>query len=764
MNRGPLDGIRVVDFGHQVAGPLTAALLADHGADVVHVDNPRQGGTGADSADAYLQHGKRRITLDLTDQGDRDVAARLVERADVVIENFRPGVMDRFGLGWSDLKERAPRLVYCSLPGFGSTDPRADVPGWEGVIDAATGNFRPRPSEHPDGWDLSRPTFSAVPVASNFAASLAAFGIVAALNERLRSGRGQRVEVPLHDAVFEAIGAAGAYVGDQGPPAPRPLRANGGGTFRCSDGAYVQFNPIGTNSRFLRWFLQAAGVSGWAAEGLTDLRRVRLDPQLGAELTRRVGDVLATRTADEWEDLAARIGVPLCRIRSGAEWMAEEHARASGAVVQRADPLLGPVWTAGPAVDLGASPGHPDAPRHRVDQDRAEILAELAGPWQPHASVEETYGDRLPPYAGLRVLDLTQILAGPSSARLLAEFGAEVVKLNAPQRSVAAHGLVNRGKRSLLVDVESSEGQDVFWALVDSADVVVQNFPAGTAERYGIGYEQVRERRPDIVYVSVTCYDHAGPWAERRGYETQGQAVTGISERHGGQHGPAVLGPYNVLDYGTGVLAAFGAALALYHRAVGGGGQQVFASLARTGTLHQASLLTDVPADVGHPRGQESLGSGPLQRFYAAADGWFFLGATPEQEQAVRQVAGAPHGALDEALEQRFPAASAQHWVDQLGAAGIGAHRAVGLAELMTDPVVRERGLSIDQEADDVGMVTMPGPAFNCSATPPRHGRAAGRPGSDAVDVLAELDLPVSVEELERRWAVQLADLPAAWT
>ena len=165
MTVGALDGIRVVDFGHHVAGPLTAAMLADQGADVVHVDRPDQGGRES-AAEAYLHHGKRRISLDLTHERDRDVATGLVERADVLIENFRPGVMDRLGLGWSAMSERAPRLVYCSLPGFGSTDPRAGVPGWEGVIDAATGNFRPRPSEHPDGWDTSRPTFSAVPVAS----------------------------------------------------------------------------------------------------------------------------------------------------------------------------------------------------------------------------------------------------------------------------------------------------------------------------------------------------------------------------------------------------------------------------------------------------------------------------------------------------------------------------------------------------------------------------------------------------------------------
>src|SRR5262249_38938846 len=158
---------------------------------------------------------------------------------------------------------------------------------------------------------------------------------------------------------------------------------------------------------------------------------------------------------------------------------------------------------------------------------------------------------------GLRVVDLCQILAGPSSARMLGEFGADITKVNAPQRPVSAHAIVNRGKNSVLLDIESEAGKEVLWRLIDEADVFVQNFPKGTAERYGLGYEHLKARRPGIVYVSVSCYGYAGPWGHRRGYETQGQATSGIMPRVGGEYPPGILGPYNVLDYGTGVMAAF---------------------------------------------------------------------------------------------------------------------------------------------------------------------------------------------------------------
>lgn len=754
---GPLEDIRVIDFGHYVAGPLTAVMLADQGADVIHVDNPHR--PVDDPGDAFLNHGKRRITLDLTTGSDRAVALDLVRRADVLVENFRPGVMDRLGLGWDAVRVAAPALVYCSLPGFAADDPRAGRPGWEGVIDAATGNCRVRVGEEPPGWDPTRPTYSAVPIASNFAAFLAAFGIVTALTERRRSGRGQRIEAPLYNAMFEAIGDAGTYVNSRGlPPQPR-LRGNGSGTFRCGDGRYVQFNPLGASFRFMTWFLHAAGVAEWTAEGLTDMSRLREDPSLGAELTRRIEQLMLTRPAAEWEELAAAAGVPLCRIRTGAEWLADEHARASEEVVCRDDPELGPTWMAGRPVHTTGTPADLTGPRHRPDTDREAILAEAARPLPPTPAPPD---ERRAPYDGLRVVDLTQILAGPSSGRLLAEFGADVVKLNAPKRAVGAHGIVNRGKRSVLLDIEAPEGQEIFWKLIEQADVLVQNFPFGTADRYGIGYEHVRARKPDIVYVSVSCYGYAGPWRSRRGYETQGQAVTGILERAGGDHGPAVLGPYNLLDYGTGVMAAFAAALGIYRRAVDGTGQHIYTSLAQTGTYQQASFLLGHAGKVwDEPRGPEAFGTGPLQRFYQAADGWFFLGASPAQQPVVEAITGVL--ADEPALEQRFASAPVAHWVDGLTAAGIGAHRIVDLDELMVDKWAREHGLSVVQSTDEAGEVTLPGIAMSLSDTPARLGQAAGRPGEDAAGVLADIGLADALERFEQAWVLQTTDLPYAW-
>src|SRR5260370_19021692 len=130
------------------------------------------------------------------------MAGGLVDRAEVVSENFRPGVMDRLGLGAESDTERNPRLIYCSMPGFAADDPRAGMQAWEGILDAATDNCIPRAGEEPPGWDWSRPFYSAITLPSNFGAFLGATAIVMALIARARTGLGQPVDVPTFGAMF----------------------------------------------------------------------------------------------------------------------------------------------------------------------------------------------------------------------------------------------------------------------------------------------------------------------------------------------------------------------------------------------------------------------------------------------------------------------------------------------------------------------------------------------------------------------------------
>ena len=209
---GVLEGTRVIDFGQYIAGPLTGMLLADQGADVIKVDPPG-GPRWKTPGNATWNRGKRSIILDLKQQGDLAAARSLVQSADVVLENFRPGVMERLGLGPQEMTGANPRLVYCSLPGFASDDPRAGVPAWEGVVVAASGNFllsavglrpvmdmdgsvkfQPEQGAKSSNGDR-RPVYTSIPTASAFGALQAAVGISMALNVQERDGVGQHVEI-----------------------------------------------------------------------------------------------------------------------------------------------------------------------------------------------------------------------------------------------------------------------------------------------------------------------------------------------------------------------------------------------------------------------------------------------------------------------------------------------------------------------------------------------------------------------------------------
>ena len=169
-------------------------LLADQGADVIKVDPP--GGPRWDTpANATWNRGKRSILLDLKSSSDLDTARKLIQSADVVIENFRPGVMDRLGLGPVAMTDSNPSLIYCSIPGFASDDPRASMPAYEGIIGAATATYRT--SDDSTMTDNSRPRYTAIPIASVYGAFQSSIAITMALNAREKGNLGQRIELYL---------------------------------------------------------------------------------------------------------------------------------------------------------------------------------------------------------------------------------------------------------------------------------------------------------------------------------------------------------------------------------------------------------------------------------------------------------------------------------------------------------------------------------------------------------------------------------------
>ena len=740
---GALDGVRVIDFGQYLPGPLTTMLLADTGADVIRVDPPG-GPLWRHHANVILQRGKRSIVLDLTQPEDHEIAERLIATADVVVENFRPGVMDRLGLGASACCNANPQLIYCSMPGFAGDDPRARVPGWEGVVAAAAGVYLP------GTWDSSpdpAPVFNPVPLVSNFAALRAAQAIVAALMVREKGGPGQRLEVPLFAAAFELKFTPHK----RGTTRPRqPRRADFDlildTQFECADGRFVNLSWL--EGRQLRAFAEMVGrADELDRDGLLDESKLWSNGFPSEELRRRLTPVFKTRTAAEWAH-TANPAADLSDCLTTQGWLhAEEHARVSAAVVSVVDPECGQTVQAGAALTMSKTPLQVDRPRHTQDADRSAILAGLALSQRKEISSGQQAATL--PLAGMRVVDATQILAGPTCGRILAEYGAEVIKINAPVGyPVTGHNSLNAGKRTILLDLKAPEGLDVFNRLIATSDVFLMNFAPQTAERLRVAENDVRRHRPDIIYTCVSCYGWDGPRGSYRGHEQMGQAVTGMQERWGRDIGLPVMQSMPICDLGTGNLAALATLLALYHRLRTGEGQFVSGSLAHTATFHQIPFMIDyVGRTWDDPAGQQVRGTGSLYGLYRASDRWFFLAACGTDARirlaAVEGLDGVDP--LDEdQLSARFGSALAAVWVERLQAAGIGAHINCTPAETMEsgDPVVEER------ELPDLGTVLMAGPSGRLSVTPLRRTFTPRPPGGDNAEVLADLGLDTAYEHL----------------
>jgi crotonobetainyl-CoA:carnitine CoA-transferase CaiB-like acyl-CoA transferase len=224
----------------------------------------------------------------------------------------------------------------------------------------------------------------------------------------------------------------------------------------------------------------------------------------------------------------------------------------------------------------------------------------------------------------------------------------------------------------------------------------------------------------------------------------------------------AILGPYNLIDIGTGTLATFATALAIFHKLRTGEGQHAQASLCQTATYHQTPYMLDYKGYVDtQPRGYGALGTGPLNRYYEASDGWFFLAVPETDREKLSQVEGLAGCSLAD-LESRFETETAETWVNRIRDTGLSAQGVVHVKDLMTDPYVIRRGLSVSQHVEGVGQTTAPGLSVHLSRTPMRLGEPH-QPGGDAEAILTELGMVDQLSKLENAWVLQAHDLPKAW-
>jgi CoA:oxalate CoA-transferase len=370
---GPLDGLVVIDFSRVLAGPFATMMLADLGARVIKVERP---GTGDDSRSygpfvdgrslyfARVNRGKESIALSLKDAADLEVARQLVSRADVLVENFRPGVMERLGLGPSAALELNPRLVYCSVSGFGHTGPWSSRPAYDAVVQGMSGIMAITGSA--DG----PPVKPGSPVA-DLSAGLYAFGGICAA---LRAGTGTHLDVAMYDSTVSLLeGAALSWLATGEEPG-RIGNAHYSiapfDTFRCAD---REITVCAANDLLFGALASTLGLPGL----LTDERFVtNAARHVHREaLKELIEQVLRTGTAAHWLEVLTGAGIPCGPISDVAEAVGSEQSKARGMVVD-----AGGVPVPGQPLKLSAWPDpgvRPAAPE--LDEHGPAIRAELAG-------------------------------------------------------------------------------------------------------------------------------------------------------------------------------------------------------------------------------------------------------------------------------------------------------------------------------------------------------------------------------------------------
>lgn len=665
----PLAGMSVVRLGRSRAGRFLCRLLADQGAEV------RDSGPASPVAQAST--------------------------ARIVINDLGRGNAPAAGLDFDSLAKANPHLVYCALVGFPAGGP-ADGPDLaDGPILAELG-LRLHGDEAPRQEPL--------PVASFFGAVMAGIYIGCALLPKM-ARRPQYIEVPLFSAALNVVSRELVTVDD--PKYFDPSRDNPrlpiSQLYRCADGEYLQ--PHGMYGRFVRIICEVGGHPEWVPEAVAGIACLPNRAAIGL-WRERLAEMFRQRPAAEWEDLINAAGGAATVVRRHADWKAEAHAAESGLLTR--DAASGR-WRVGAGVVVTAKPGA--KPRRSQAPRPAAAMAPSPGTPKPL------------PLAGVRIVDFCIVIAGPTCGRVLAELGADIVKIDAADRDLGSYLWldVNRGKRSLVLDLKTDGGREIAAKLVAGADVVLQNFRTGKIDAFGFDYAALAKARPDLVYGSFNCYDHAGPWAGRAGWEHNAQAAAGM------QWGRAVDGvpklvPFPINDYGTGLLGAFGIVMGLVLRGLAGIGSHVTGSLTRSATFIQMEALEG--DGVAEPAG----------RTFRCSDGW---------------VSAWPAGAVDlSGLATGAAGRTCGEVLGELRGRGIRAAVERRPRDLLKEPWMTAAGLLVRWDHPEFGPLSQPTPQATASDFAADRRHPAPSPGSDGPAILTELGYGSRLEALSASKAV----------
>jgi crotonobetainyl-CoA:carnitine CoA-transferase CaiB-like acyl-CoA transferase len=794
----PLSPYRVLDLTSGGAS-LAGLILADLGADVVLIEPP--GGVAERHAGPFvgdvrdperslgffaLHRNQRSLVLDLEREPGRAELLRLAEGADLLIEDRAPGWLEARGLGYATLAERNPGLILLSITPFGQTGPKVAWAATDLTLTAASGAL------YLCGDEDRAPLTSSVPQAWLNAGADGAVGALVALAERQQSGRGQRVDVSVQTSMMMTTQsfALSHLWGDV-----QILRLGGGAragpfhircVYPCRDG-YVNFTflfgpAIGPfTARMFRWMWEEGFVDeatrdkDWIALPLLVLAGQEPFSEIERCMERIEAFTLAHTKAELYKGALER-RVLIVPLSDSADLATSRQLRAREFWTELAHPgLERPISYPGPFAKLSRTPIRYRRPAPRLDEHGAELLAEQRTPALPAQGAHAS--ERRLPLEGLRVLDFTWVYAGPAITKMIADYGATVIRIETAKKldalraggafkdgepgieRTAGYGNLNVGKLGLGLDLGFPTARALVRRLVRWADVVVENFTPKTMPAWELDYAHLREIKPDLIMLSSCLQGQTGPESMLAGFGTMGASLAGFGHLTGWPDRPpsAPFGAYT--DYTSPRFACAAILAALEHRRRTGEGQYIDLSQVEAPMQLIGAMLLDYRVN-----GRVARGQGNAHALYAPSgvypvrgeDRWIAL-AAPTQEcfEALAKLADrgwafdprfataearlAHRAALDEQISLWTRDREVDALEGELQAASVPAHRVSTAADLAEDPQLRARGHFVWLEHPLLGSVPFEASRFALSETPAHYRGAGPMIGQHNQKILSEI-------------------------
>jgi benzylsuccinate CoA-transferase BbsF subunit len=753
MSDGALAGIKVVELGGMVSAPYCAKLLADFGADVVKVEPP-QGGDVSRSWGPFpndephpeksglyqfLNTNKRSVALDLTTSAGRDTLLRLLAQADILVENCAPGQLAEWGLDYDALAPANPALVMISITPFGHSGPYRD---WKGYdlnayhLSGASSRYCGRPGEAP----LEHGTFAA-----DFfgAASAASWGLAAAYG-RARAGGGQHVDVSCAEAIAAAFvggqnigGYAQDGVFDKRTGVGMPLGAPAT-IVPCKDG-YVWMLALEPG----QWngLARVMGNPDW-----TQLEMFQ-DMFVRAQNADVIYPLLEEWTLEHGKvdimDQCQAAGCPVTAVFTVDEAAEHPHLKERGYIVDLEHPVLGRIRDLGAPFKLPESPGGPVRSAPLLGEHTDEVLGALGG--AGGAATALTPPPATPvkagalPLEGVRVANFGWVWAGPVAGQTLSFLGAEVYKVESyarvdmtrtlppfaegvrdPNRSLSNHACW-AGNGSVSLNLKKDEAKELARELISRCDVVIENFGPGVMQQLGLGYDELRRIKPDLVMFSMPAAGLYGPFKDIRTYGLSLTSTTGLDSLTGYLGGPPIPVENAFSDPYNGILGAFAIVVALHHRDRTGRGQHIDYSqqeavMQMVGPAYMDYVMNGrVAGPIGnrHPL----AAAAPHGVFPCAGDDrWISIAVCDQAEWqglvAAMESPGWAQAAEFTSAQARLENIDALHeglaaWTagfddrelaERLQSHGVAAAPVLNVADLLNDPHYRARGTFVEVE------------------------------------------------------------------